>query len=176
VTRRLAAGEVDIFHFSGHAVFGGGATGQIGFLFPEGMLGPDALSQTLAGAAVPPVVFANGCYTGRALGRRAGGSGGIVAGPTSPSTPDSGLGARLSLPSAFIGAGARMYLGCLWQVETEAAARFAVAFYRQLLRGETAGDALSRARKVAANYWMTHAAYVMYGDPRMRLSRHTGDR
>ncbi|MBI3894274.1 MAG: CHASE2 domain-containing protein, partial [Candidatus Wallbacteria bacterium] len=129
VTRRLASGEVDIFHFSGHAVFGGGAAGQIGFLFPEGMLGPDALGQTLAGAAVPPVVFANACYTGRALGR------GAASGPASPTTSDRGLGARLSLPSAFIGAGAHMYLGCLWQVETEAAARFAVAFYRQLLRG-----------------------------------------
>ena len=67
-----------------------------------------------------------------------------------------------------------MYLGCLWKVETDAAARFAVAFYRQLLRGETAGEALLRARKVSTNYWMTQAAYVMYGDPRLRLANFSG--
>lgn len=156
VSRALTSGEIDLFHFSGHAIRECGATGRSGFLFPDGLLTPEALSGLLGPRALPPLIFANGCGTARARDQRVDG-------------PARAAAARLSLPALFMGAGVRLFVGSLWPVETKAASRFALAFYRGLLSGLTAGEALASARPAAANPWMTHLAYIMYGDPQICL-------
>lgn len=156
VVERLRSRTVDVLHFSGHATFDSQAGDSTGFLFPEGTLGAPALAELAREGSLPPVVFANACHTARGYEHAAGGDVSLLT-------------SRLSLPAIFTAAGARLFVGCLWRVETQAAARFSLEFYGGLMAGATAGEAMQRARRAAANYWMTHAAYIMYGDPRLRL-------
>ncbi len=169
VTRRLALGETDLLHFSGHAAFQAGGRSSAGFVFPDGVLSADGLRSVLGGVRMPPVVFANACGSGISPGwatnRHA------AADPGFESGGDSELASRLSFPTVFCESGVRLYVGCLWMIETRAAANLAVTFYRRLLEGHRAGEALALARGAASDYWMTQSAYVMYGDPRLRLVR-----
>ncbi len=155
VLTELRSARVDLLHYSGHAVHRGRTPEQSGFLFKDGVLGPAQLKLELRGTPAPAVVFANACSTARALD----GGGAEEAGRTS----------RLSLPSAFRDAGAQLYIGTLWPVESSSASKFASAFYAALVGGRSAGEALNEARREARGYWMTHAAYVMYGDPRFQV-------
>lgn len=155
VLTELRSARVDLLHYSGHAVHRGRTPEQSGFLFKDGVLGPTQLKHELRGAPAPAVVFANACSTARAL------DGGDAE--------EGGRASRLSLPSAFRDAGAQLYIGTLWPVESDSASKFASAFYAALVGGRSAGEALNEARAEARGYWMTHAAYVMYGDPRFQV-------
>jgi CHAT domain-containing protein len=76
------------------------------------------------------------------------------------------------LASAFLYGGARGCIGSLWPVYDGAAARFAIAFYRQALDGQTVGEALRQARREIKRQFpdqITWAAFVLYGDPTARL-------
>lgn len=71
---------------------------------------------------------------------------------------------------AFLVAGARNYIGTLWDVEDEVARRFALRFYEELFLGRTIGDALAAARASIRETDPLHwAAYLHYGDPNDRL-------
>ncbi len=159
VTQRLASGRFDLLHYSGHSLFQAGTPEEAGLLLAGGTLSPALLEEIGGTAPLPQVVFANACGTGR-----------------SPDPGETGPGytSPLSLPWSFVSRGVRMYIGTLWSIETEAAVNFALGFSRSLLAGEPAGRALRQARSEAANYWMTHAGYVLYGDPRFQLRQQVG--
>lgn len=71
---------------------------------------------------------------------------------------------------AFLMAGARNYVGTLWDVHDDVARAFALHLYEELCLGQTVGEAVAAARghlrRADAIHW---AAYVHYGDPRERL-------
>ena len=46
----------------------------------------------------------------------------------------------------FVRAGASAFIGSLWEVNDELAAKFAIKFYTELLAGQTLGDAFHAAR------------------------------
>lgn len=72
--------------------------------------------------------------------------------------------------SRFLEAGAAAFIGSLWAVCDETAREFAEEFYSQLQAGCSLGEAVMRARHVAAGQpdptWL---AYTVYGDPRATI-------
>jgi CHAT domain-containing protein len=73
--------------------------------------------------------------------------------------------------SKFLEAGAAAFVGSLWSVTDGTAREFATEFYSQLRAGLSLGQAMTRARQVAASQpddptWL---AYTAYGDPRATL-------
>jgi CHAT domain-containing protein len=76
------------------------------------------------------------------------------------------------LASAFIYGGARGCVGSLWPIYDDPAADFALHFYNNVIRGHMIGEALRLARrriKKDHKDQITWAAYVLYGDPTLRL-------
>ncbi|MGA7178506.1 MAG: CHAT domain-containing protein [Thiobacillaceae bacterium] len=77
-----------------------------------------------------------------------------------------------SLARELIEMGVRCVVAAGWAVDDDAACTFAGAFFDQMTKGETFGDAIFAARKLAArqhpgsNTW---GAYQAYGDPGYRL-------
>jgi CHAT domain-containing protein len=75
--------------------------------------------------------------------------------------------------SVFLEAGAAAFIGSLWAVSDGAAREFACELYGQLRVGTTLGEAVMRARQVAARQAddPTWLAYTVYGDPRATINR-----
>ena len=75
----------------------------------------------------------------------------------------------VGIARAFLGAGARSVLVSLWAIDDEATMEFMNHFYRQLVNGRRAGEALNEAMKSmresksfsAVKYW---APFVLIGD------------
>ena len=75
----------------------------------------------------------------------------------------------VGIARAFLGAGARSVLVSLWAIDDEATMEFMKVFYRQLVNGKSASEALNKAMKSmresdrfsAAKYW---APFVLIGD------------
>ena len=75
----------------------------------------------------------------------------------------------VGIARAFLGAGARSVLVSLWAIDDEATMEFMEFFYRQLVNGRSASEALNKAMKSmresdrfsAVKYW---APFVLIGD------------
>jgi hypothetical protein len=75
--------------------------------------------------------------------------------------------------SKFLEAGAAAFIGSLWAVCDGTAREFAQEFYGHLQAGSSLGEAVMRAREVAASRpddptWL---AYTVYGNPRATISQ-----
>ncbi len=80
--------------------------------------------------------------------------------------PDGGA----ALPRAFLLAGARNYIGTLWDVDDALAKAFALRLFEHLLNGQTLGESLREARQeLLAQDPLHWASYVHYGHPAERL-------
>jgi hypothetical protein len=147
----INAADFGLLHFACHNAFdpaGGSAIFLDQRQFTPTQLTTAAVGQVLAAAA--PTVFINAC-------RSAG---------ASPSYQQLDGWA-----SKFLDAGAAAFIGSLWAVRDTTARDFAAELYGQLQRGTSLGDAVMRARQVAAAEpgdptWL---AYAVYGDPRAAL-------
>lgn len=75
--------------------------------------------------------------------------------------------------SKFLEAGAAAFIGPLWAVSDGIAREFAQELYGQLQAGSTLGEAVMRARQVAARQTddPTWLAYSVYGDPRATINQ-----
>jgi CHAT domain-containing protein len=82
--------------------------------------------------------------------------------------------ATRNLVSGVLGAGARAFVGAMWEVDDQAAATFAAGLYTELVRtgeagGGSIGDAVRRGRQqiIAAHgeHQPAWAAYALYGSP-----------
>src|SRR6185503_2849509 len=125
VTSGLAEG-FDIIHYCGHVVTD--AAGPALLLAERGRLSADAIARNLAGR---PVVFLNGCTTGR------------VRDVTERSGEPSPLA---SLAEHVLRARATWVVGTLRDVRDAHAARMASTFYGLLFEHVPIGEALRRAR------------------------------
>lgn len=141
-------GEFGLLHFACHNRYDSGSGSSITLdnrQFTPTHLTTAAISHILTRSE--PIVFINAC-------RSAG------ANPTYN---------RLDgWASKFLEAGAGAFIGSMWAVSDGAAREFAQELYGQLQRGSSLGEAVTRARKVAASQpddptWL---AYSVYGDPR----------
>ena len=147
----LRTNPYDVVHFACHGSFLDKDPGESAIRLPDGtslrpweLLGSDAFSTSR------PLVFMNSCHSGR-------------TGPTLVGV--SGWARQL------IDLGCGAFVGCGWEVESQAASEFAIAFYDRLQSGKaTLCDAMRVAReKIKSDKDSTWLAYCLYGDPRCRL-------
>jgi len=97
-----------------------------------------------------PIVFLNACESGR---------------------QGASLTAWGGWPTAFLKAGANVFVGAAWPVREAPAAAFATAFYTTLLEGKTLVEATNAARAAARIFpdasWIS---YRVFGHPQARMS------
>jgi len=137
-----------VFHFTGHGAASGDQdrTGMR-------LQGDRILSgQALRGLRSPPgVVFLNMCTA----------------------SPRGAWKGSIGIVETLLRRGARACIASLWEIRSKTATAVASSFYAHLLRGETFGHALRKARldaiREAGLHDPTWAAYALYGDPRLKL-------
>lgn len=144
----LAAGGYDGWHFCGHGIEARGDPNLTAIpLDDHRLFTPRLLSGEAAGCGRSrPLVFLNGCHTGR-------------AGWTLTS-----LG---GWAKQFLDAGAGAFLGALWSIDGEAAATFSRAFYDHFCEdGMPFAKAVHQARQAIRHAGdATWLAYTAYGHP-----------
>jgi CHAT domain len=155
----LREGNFKVIHFAGHAFFDKDDADLSGLLLHnEEQFLAQKVQRLLEGR---PLVFLNACESAS------------TANEEEPQQIGEYMqGNAEGLASAFIYGGARGCVGSLWPIYDEPAADFAVHFYNNVVRGYMIGEALRLARrKIKEDYndQITWAAYVLYGDPTLRL-------
>ncbi len=160
VTEALRAGDVQLFHFACHGDFDYTRPDESVLKLQGDSLRPSQIVGPMRSgvAASKPLVFLNACHTGQ-TGFSLTNMGGWAA--------------------RFVRAGASAFIGSLWEVNDELAAKFAIKFYTNLLTGQTLGDAFHAARahireEDPAN--PTWLAYTLYADPNGRVKPVSGER
>jgi hypothetical protein len=153
VKEALRQGNSQWFHFACHGDFDYTRPDESALQLKGDSLTPSQIVGPMrTGVAVSrPLVFLNACHTAEAgfsLTRMGGWA------------------------ERFVRAGASAFIGSLWEVNDELAAKFAIRFYNELLAGQTLGDAFHTARAHirdwdAAN--PTWLAYTLYADPNGKL-------
>lgn len=145
----MARAEHDGWHFCGHGMVASGDADQAAVALDDyGLLTPRHLSgEAAALGRARPLVFFNGCSTGR----------------TGFSLTSAGGWAH-----AFVDAGAGAFLGAFWAISGDPAADFAQAFYDNFLAGVPLGAAVRSARQqlgMSRPDDVTRFAYTVYGHP-----------
>jgi hypothetical protein len=147
----IASGNFGLLHFACHNTYSPAEGSSItldNVNFTPTLLTTAVINKVLAGSA--PTVFMNACRS-------------------------AGLSATYNRldgwASKFLEAGAGAFIGSLWAVSDGAAREFAEEFYGQLRAGVTLGEAVNRARRVAASQagdpsWL---AYTVYGNSRATI-------
>jgi hypothetical protein len=147
VTRELASGQYDSWHFSGHgAVRSEDPNRSAIYLANEAAFTPEALSGVATNLGLArPLVFLNACQVGR----------------SGMSLTDIGGWAR-----QFLNAGAAGFVGAYWSVYDRPAFDFAKALYGRLLTGMPIGQAAKEARvAIKSTGDPTWLAYTVFADP-----------
>jgi hypothetical protein len=153
VTDALRAGDVQLFHFACHGDFDYTRPDESALKLQNDSLRPSQIVGPMRSGVAhsKPLVFLNACHTGET---------GFSL------TRMGGWAAR------FVRAGASAFIGSLWEVNDDLAAKFAIRFYTDLLQGATLGDAFHaarahiRAEDPANPTWL---AYTLYADPNGRV-------
>lgn len=142
-----------LLHFAGHTQRDPSGE-QGGFRLDDGVVTAADLAAAL-GDRAPELVFANSCRASTSRGwhesqRAVGG-----------------------LASSLLMRGVRHYLAPAWEVPDDDALFFALRFYEHALAGAPLGEAVRRARVAlhdGGGRPLSFAGYVLYGDPRERIS------
>lgn len=143
--RRLE--RADFVYFVGHSEHDPASPNDGGWPLAEGRI---SCADFRRMRMPPRFVFANGCET---------------------CLEDLPSGPRMSggVASSMVLPGVRGYIGSRWPIPEKAGARFADAFFRHLLEGVSAGEALRRSRRDEARGFglqsMVWASYVHIGFP-----------
>jgi CHAT domain len=158
VSRELDTHNYDVFHYAGHARFDVLREDASGLVLADGLL----TAQDLAFRTHLPRLFvANACHS-------------AATGDVRLQEQAEASRATRNLVSGVLGAGARAFVGAMWEVDDQAAATFAAGLYNELVQigeseGGTIGDAVRRGRQqIITSHgegqpaW---AAYALYGSP-----------
>lgn len=159
------AGTTQLYHFACHGNFDLSDPNESKLRLADGFLSPSRLvgDRQSGLRRAKPLVFLNACHSGER---------------------GHGLTRLGGWAERFIDAGASVFIGSLWEINDEMAARFAVEFYGIILglvgrTGTSLAEAVRDARRVlratdpANPTWL---AYVLYGDPGARVMLPDGGR
>jgi tetratricopeptide (TPR) repeat protein/class 3 adenylate cyclase len=156
--QELSSGAYHLIHFSGHALFTDGDPSASGLLLADGeVLTALEIERSASGR---PFIFLNACESGRAVATHA--NGGLYLG-----------GGAQGLAMAFLRSGALGFIGSFWPVLDTGSCDTAIAFYRAITAGLTAGEALSAARRATRQtspFDPVWASYLFYGAPTTQLA------
>jgi len=152
--KRLSSGRYKVVHFAGHAFYNE-ENREGGLVLFDEVISLEDIKRYIEGA---PLIFLNACQS--ALDEVVESRVGYVGSYT------------IGIGSAFRLGGAVACIGTIWKVVDTNGAQFALKFYRELLAGVTLGEALMRAKvqqRTESPDDLTWAAYVLFGDPTVRL-------
>jgi hypothetical protein len=141
----LAAGALDVIHFTGHGIAGATSADRSEIRLQAGSrLRPEDLTGVVANLGKrTPIVFLNACEIGRA---------------------GMGLTRPGGWPRGFLAVGAGAFIGPFWKVADASAATFAAEFYDNLVAGKSVGAAARHARlaiQVASDpSWLAYSVYA----------------
>ncbi|MBM4431623.1 MAG: CHAT domain-containing protein [Chloroflexi bacterium] len=147
LTKALARGECDGWHFTGHGGFRAPDPNRSAMLLENREeLTPEDLSGVVQNLGLThPLVFLNACQIGRGA------------------MSLTGIG---GFAERFLRAGAGAFIGAYWSVYDQAAHDFAKALYSRLLGGMAIGQAVREARAAVKPLgdptWLT---YTLFADP-----------
>ena len=147
--------EYDIVHFAGHADYEPQHPERSGWRLADGRLTAERILMHAKKRRTPLLVYANACRSNE-------------PGSWSSDPEHDEERSVYGLANAFLLGGVRLYLGTLWKISDGEGSEFALAFYKALSRGATAGAALRVARGQLQNVdtkSLVWASYVLYGDP-----------
>jgi hypothetical protein len=145
LSKIFSSPRLDIFHYSGHS----GATSEdIYFHLPD-----DPFSVIDLYLQYPALFFLNMCESDIRVRQKVRYQGTET----------------LNFPMALMRRGAKGCLATLWPIVDASAAQFAIAFYKQLLKGEPFGTSIRKTKEHLANTSdpndLTWASFIMYGSP-----------
>jgi tetratricopeptide (TPR) repeat protein len=151
--------DYDIVHFAGHCEYDQDNPKKTGWVFKEGLFNTEDILLMAESTSLPSLIFSNACHSAQ-----------------ENSTSDTSAQNRnYSLASAFLFSGVRHYIGTIRKVEDPLSLFFAREFYSHLIKGESLGEALRRAKlRLIQEYGFTSfgwVSYLLYGDPSFILFR-----
>jgi hypothetical protein len=154
VTKALADGNYDGWHFTGHGRFQDTDPNLSSILLEnEDDLNPEDLSGEPENLGLKkPLIFLNACQVGQS-GMSLTGIGGWA--------------------SKFLSCGAAAFIGAYWSVYDKDAQIFAETFYDQLLTGTTIAESVQKARAKAG--YLTGLAYTVFADPFAKIRSKSPD-
>ncbi len=138
-----------IVHFAGHCDYSQLDQRQSGWVLRDGRLTPEDIRLLGEDGQMPSLIFSNACQSARVQ---------------SLFCQERVYG----LAASFLLAGVRHYIGTAVRVADETSLIFARAFYEQLLKGRSIGEALRQGRlKLRHEHpsGIAWAGYLLYGDP-----------
>jgi CHAT domain-containing protein len=144
----------DIVHFAGHADYKPENPEESGWRLSNGILMTKDIIKMAGTSAMPALIFSNSCQSAReeewALAKY---------------FEDEIYG----VANAFLLAGVKHYVGTFWEIMDKPSSQFALEFYRNLVAGNSVGEAICLARKALVRQYaeetIVWASYVLYGDP-----------
>jgi class 3 adenylate cyclase/CHAT domain-containing protein/tetratricopeptide (TPR) repeat protein len=146
--------DYDVIHYAGHADYDKTDPGNSGWLMADGKLTSNDIKAMTGNKPMPALVFANGCQSGQ--------------------TDEWKLRADyekdiFGLANAFLITGVQHYVGTFWDILDDPGHDFALAFYHEMIGGQSVGEAVRRARLSLVDKYgeetIVWASYMLYGDP-----------
>ena len=148
--------DYDIIHFACHGKFNVKEPEKSFIYLSDGELYAGELANRLS-VKPPLIAFVNACESGRLDNRGFFQYDGRIAG----------------LANSFISAGVQCFLGSPWPVYDDAAAHFAIQFYKSLVEGKTVGRSVLESRKSVFDKFQLNriawASFVLYGNPSIKI-------
>jgi hypothetical protein len=148
VKKALAEGGFDAWHFAGHGTTYSDDPSLWSLELDDHPLRPEDMASSAGHlGSIRPLIFFNGCHTGR--------GGWTLA----------GLG---GWPQALLDAGAGAFVGALWALKDQKARAFARSFYELFLNGTPIGEAARQARLRVRDEFPgdpTWLAYTVFAHP-----------
>ncbi len=144
----------DLIHFAGHHDYDPLNPQQSGWRLTDGGFKAQDILKMVGAGSLPVLIFSNACQSAR--------------------TEEWGINENVQneifgLANAFIITGVKHYIGTFWEVLDEPSRRFAIGFYKHMLKGLSIGDAVRQARLAVIDEYgeetIVWASYLLYGDP-----------
>ena len=149
----------DVVHFAGHADYNLENAADSGWRLTGGSLKARDITKMAGTGTMPALIFSNACQSAR-----------TEQWDLKIHYEDEIFG----LANAFLLAGVQHYLGTFWEILDEPGSRFALEFYRNVLRHMPIGEAIRQSRLALIREYgeetIVWASYVLYGDPTTNFS------
>jgi CHAT domain-containing protein len=144
----------DLVHFAGHYDYDRRNPWHSCWRLKNGGLKGEDIGKMAGTGSMPTLIFSNACQSAR-----------TDEWTLSESIQDEIFG----LANAFILAGVKHYIGTFGEILDEPSRRFALQFYKHLLKGLAIGEAVRQARLAVIQEYgeetIVWASYLLYGDP-----------
>ncbi len=146
--------DYDLIHYAGHADYDSDNPENSGWLLADGKLSAADVKNMTGKKPMPSLVFANACQSGQ----------------TDEWKLEAGYEKDIfGVANAFLVSGVQHYIGTFWDILDDPGHDFAIAFYKEVIKGASVGESARRARLALIDKYgedtIVWASYMVYGDP-----------